>query len=150
MPTPTPTPPPPILDHYTVYLATGPDGPSVNLVDQFQTQTVDLGSVVAFAPPADKNTEGVLNPFDHLTCYDIPVGNFDASVDVFNQFGPQTLTVGDPDMLCVPTEKFPGPSPAPLTLDHYKCYGASGPSVNVPATLTDQFQGRGSRTPTIT
>ena len=57
-----------------------------------------------------------------------------------NQFGSQPLVLGDPDSLCVPTEKliFPGP----VFLDHYKCYVASGAPVDVGVALVDQFQGR--------
>ena len=128
------------LDHYTWYDAFGPVGPIVTLADQFQAQVVDLGPVIGFLPPADKNGEGITNPDDHLTCYWIPEGEFGAVVEVMNQFGPQTLDVGNPNSLCVPTEKFPGPIPLPLMLDHYKCYDAFGPPVLFPATLTDQFQ----------
>jgi hypothetical protein len=54
-----------------------------------------------------------------------------------NQFGAQPLTLGVPDSLCVPTEKliFPGP----VNVDHYKCYFASGPSVDAGVALQDQF-----------
>jgi hypothetical protein len=123
-----------------LYEASGPDGPPVTLVDQFQTQVVDLGTVRFFMVPASKNGEPIHDPVSHLTCYDIPEGQFGASVEVDNQFGPDFLGVGDPLALCVPTEKFPGPVPIPLLRDHYKCYEAGGYSMLGPSILLDQFQ----------
>jgi hypothetical protein len=47
------------------------------------------------------------------------------------------LSLTSPELLCVPTEKYP---PQSVFLDHYKCYAASGDNVAPPVSLVDQFQ----------
>jgi hypothetical protein len=131
------------VDHFQGYLNApgfGQPGPIVQIVDQFGAQTTDLDRPIRFLVPVDKNDEGIFDPFSHLTCYQILDGDPAPPVIATNQFGSQPLTLGDPDSLCVPTEKliFPGP----VFLDHYKCYVASGAPVDVGVALQDQFQGR--------
>ncbi len=130
-------------DHFQSYPAVqagGSDGPIVTIDDQFGSQTTDLGGVVRFWVPADKNDEGIDDPFSHLTCYDIVDGVAGPPVISTNQFGAQPLTLGVPASLCVPTEKliFPGP----VDVDHYKCYEATGAPIDVGVSIVDQFQGR--------
>ena len=58
-----------------------------------------------------------------------------------NQFGPlQTLIVGDPILLAVPTQK--NMEPAPHDLDHFLLYQAQGLPFQPPpiVDLQDQFQ----------
>jgi hypothetical protein len=132
---------PPGPDHFQAYPTTagaGLDGPIVQIVDQFGTQTTDLGPSIRFLVPADKNDEGIGDPFSHLTCYQITDGVAGPAVISTNQFGVQPLTLGTPDSLCVPTEKLI--SPGPVDLDHYKCYQAAGAPVDVGVTILDQFQ----------
>jgi len=133
---------PPPLDHYRMYAATGGTPLSqVTLIDQFQTQTTPLSNVEFFLVPTSKNGEPIFDPVPHLTCYGIPTGSFSTTVSVDNQFrNGQTLTVKQPDLLCVPSEKFPQPIPVPLNRDHYKCYEAQGDPVNAIVTLADQFR----------
>jgi len=131
------------VDHFQGYstsAALGLPGPIVQILDQFGMQTTDLGRPIRFLVPVDKNDEGIFDPFSHLTCYQIVDGSPAPPVIATNQFGSQPLVLGDPDSLCVPTEKliFPGP----VFLDHYKCYVASGAPVDVGVALVDQFQGR--------
>jgi hypothetical protein len=129
------------VDHFQGY-PTAPvaalDGPVVQIVDQFGAQTTDLGQALRFLVPADKNDEGLLDPFSHLTCYDIVDGNPAPPVIATNQFGSQPLTLGLPDTLCVPTEKLI--TPGPVLLDHYKCYEAAGAPLDIGVVLLDQFQ----------
>ena len=54
-----------------------------------------------------------------------------------NQFGPQKLTVTDPILLGVPSQK--DTEPPPSGLDHFKCYQATGNPVNAVVDLIDQF-----------
>ena len=131
------------VDHFQGYstsVVSGLPGPIVQIMDQFGVQTTDLDRPIRFLVPVDKNDEGIFDPFSHLTCYQILDGDPAPPVIATNQFGSQPLTLGDPDSLCVPTEKliFPGP----VFLDHYKCYVASGAPVDVGVALQDQFQGR--------
>jgi hypothetical protein len=127
-------------EHYRAYpiaAGTGSDGPVVQIDDQFGSQTTDLGSSIRFLVPVSKNAEPMFDLFSHLTCYTISDGVAGPPVISTNQFGPQPLTLGAPDSFCVPTEKLI--APGPINLDHYKCYLASGPSVDAGVALQDQF-----------
>ncbi|MBW2399614.1 MAG: hypothetical protein JRG80_10100, partial [Deltaproteobacteria bacterium] len=128
------------VDHFRVYpnsAGFGIDGPIVQIDDQFGSQTTDLGGVVRFMVPADKNQEGLADFFSHLTCYQIVDGVAGPAVISTNQFGAQSLTLGAPDTLCVPTEKLI--TPGPVNIDHYKCYVATGAPVDLGVSLQDQF-----------
>jgi len=130
-------------DHYQSYpisAATALDGPIVQIDDQFGSQTTDLGPSTRFLVPVDKNDEGISDPISHMTCYDIVDGAPAPPVISTNQFGAQPLTLGDPNSLCVPTEKLI--TPGPVDVDHYKCYEAAGAPVDFGVGLVDQFQGR--------
>jgi hypothetical protein len=91
--------------------------------------------------PADKNGEGIEDPFSHLTCYQIDEGEpAPSNVTVTNQFvTDEPLDVNVPKELCVPTEKLI--APGPVDIDHFKCYEASGDPVDINVGLVDQFQG---------
>jgi hypothetical protein len=92
--------------------------------------------------PADKNGEGLQDSISHLACNPILDGNQGYPlVIVNNQFGDAVLDVGDAQQLCVPTEKLI--TPGAVTIEHFKCYQASGSPVNAPAALVDQFQSWG-------
>ncbi len=135
--------PPPGPDHFQSYPTSpliGNDGPIVQIVDQFGSQTTDLGLPIRFLVPVDKNDEGLGDPISHLTCYQIFDGVAGPAVISTNQFGAQPLTLGDPDSLCVPTEKLI--TPGPVDIDHYKCYVASGAQIDIGVGLVDQFQAR--------
>jgi hypothetical protein len=154
--TPTNTPgqpttgPTPQIDHFKLYDMEGPLAPPVTVADQFQpAQQHQLGQANCLGLPVIKNMEGpFLNPIEHLTCYDIinPPPAPVLGVQITNQFGPQVIQVRQPLHLLVPSLKVPGP-PAPtplptppgLTLDHYKCYDATGPAPMLPVMLQDQF-----------
>jgi hypothetical protein len=134
-------PPPGALDHFLYYDATGPDGPPVTVVDQFGPQPagLDLGPVVSFLVPADKNAEGLVDPFSHLTGYlapgpQSPVG----LVRVTNQFGVRNLELGPVRELLVPTRKLIG-AQGPITIDHFLCYDAHGTPINKTVSVRDQF-----------
>ena len=80
----------PVLDHFRVYpnaAGFGLDGPVVQIEDQFGTQVTDLRSPIRFMVPVDKNDEGLLDFFSHLTCYQIPGGAAGPAVISTNQFG---------------------------------------------------------------
>ena len=78
----------------------------VGLEDQFGVHPqVLVDEPELFCNPVDKNNEGILHPEAHLTCYDIDRDEEERDVTVLNQFGPQTLEVEDPKLLCVPSEK---------------------------------------------
>jgi len=95
------------VDHFKCYTA---EGDSVNqivdLQDQFDIEPdVLVAKPKLFCNPVDKNSEGILNPAAHLTCYKINDDGVKRNVFVENQFGVQTLKVGKPELLCVPSQK---------------------------------------------
>ena len=134
-------PPPGALDHFLYYDAAGPDAPPVTVVDQFGPQPagLDLGPVRSFLVPANKNQEGLVDPYSHLTGYvmDGPVPDVRA-VQVTNQFGQRNLQIGPARQLLVPTRKWIGPQ-GPITIDHFACYNAHGTPIDQTVLVTDQF-----------
>lgn len=156
---PVPSPTPPLeqrVDHFRCYLPF--NNPVVNtniqLIDQFDAamhavENINLLIIFRFCNPVTKSVAGVVTPMvsikHHLTIFLInPQAIIMRTVTVKNQFGTQTLSVADARALAVPTGKaiFPNPAPpAPIDMDHYKCYIASGNPVNVLVTLSDQFFG---------
>jgi len=57
-----------------------------------------------------------------------------------NQFGDQTLRIGAPEMLLVPTHKIEKGSAPPERLDHFKCYRVlKGSPIGRTVSLRDQF-----------
>jgi hypothetical protein len=104
------------LDHYKCYKAKDLKNPkfaktTVALADQF---TVNDGNFEAkkpflFCTPVDKNSEGIINAVDHLTCYKVKGPKLDKNdrpdVEVVNQLGTVRLNAKKPFLLCVPSEK---------------------------------------------
>ena len=137
-------PPPVSLDHFLLYsvMYGAPLGVSVGLIDQFVDEQVDVGEPVLFANPVQKTvgdevTE-IENPDKHLVFYAIEGGVFQTQVQIDNQFGEQTLDVGNPYYLGVPSEKVNFVEVKPL--DHFKCYDVvDAPPLDVYVDLMDQF-----------
>jgi uncharacterized repeat protein (TIGR01451 family) len=127
-----PGPPPTMLDHFQCYRVSGGHDDDdhhgddddhgsasrrVELKDQFMTETVQVRRPVALCNPVEKTHDGVVTPIGsptkHLVCYSIKAARFSATVNVRNQFGDATLSVGRPHSLCVPSEKSDLPPPPP-------------------------------------
>ncbi|MEE9270537.1 MAG: hypothetical protein V3V49_09790 [Candidatus Krumholzibacteria bacterium] len=109
----------------------------ITLVDQFDIFKTDSVVLDKFATPVDKNGSGIFDPTLHQTWWEIfqPQPGRDVLLD--NQFGTQTWHVMDARYLVLPALKDEfGPPPV---WNHYKCYDAVGPPVNIPVTLIDQF-----------
>jgi hypothetical protein len=107
--------PPQGLDHFRCYTAAGTSAMTPELVrlgDQF---IAAAGHYVLnpklFCNPVKKTrldtgeVTPILNPDLHLACYTMTRVPFQTNRDIINQFGPQTLAIGAPDTLCVPTRK---------------------------------------------
>ena len=100
------------LDHYKCYRASGPVvGTSVGLNDQFsQDPNFFVHSPILLCNPVAKRHDPLVfpiqNPVDHLVCY---IGRasqpFTGSAGTNDQFIGEDLTLSDPDILCVPSEK---------------------------------------------
>jgi hypothetical protein len=155
-----------ILDHFKCWVVKDSNTPSsvVYLQDQFDagppgTTAGSFESVVVDPPDFFCNPTrklhagiftGIVNPDDHLTCYQITDAAGSAfqprSVVVQNQFGSQTIDVVKPTELCAPTQKIliddkkpPTGGGVPLDLDHFKCYDVKGSQLKEPVSLQDEF-----------
>ena len=161
-----PPAPAPDLDHFRCYaVATGhPGARVVQLQDQFdlalgKTEEVLVGFPIGFCNPVAKTVPGpgqspgqttdIRDHDAHLTLYEIHETSAERhptwKVTVDNQFGRQTLFAGRPVVLAVPTHKASVDGVdtglnAPQTLDHFKCYRASGRTLDRTVTLADQFE----------
>ncbi len=103
------------LDHYKCYNVTRAlaVNATVNLVDQFNTESVTVRKAKWFCNPVDKNGEGIINVEDHLVFYDIvPQTPFSTSVTAVDQFGSHPLNVTGSLYLGVPSKKFEVDVPA--------------------------------------
>ena len=81
---------------------------TVNLLDQFHLEPdVDVGPGRYLCNPVEKNFEGPPPlPEQHLACYEIlqpPLGELHFLAD---QFGPHDGFVEEPELLCLPSQKF--------------------------------------------
>lgn len=147
-------PPDQRVDHFRCYppLTNPTIATNIQLIDQFDAamhavENINQLTIFRFCNPVQKTVNGVVTPMvsikHHLTIFLInPQPIIMRTVVVKNQFGQQTLSVADARALAVPTGKAiqPNPAPpAPVDMDHYKCYVASGNPVNVLANLKDQF-----------
>lgn len=148
------------LDHFKWYDARPAEGfvfepRNVTLADQFETLKVTVLRPDGLLNPANKNDEGIFNPFAHLTSYqtrdDRATPIFvPRTVQVTNQFGTQLLEIRKrDDHLLVPSAKrivdsadLDTPT-VPQNLDHFKCYRAElkppGPFPQFDVALKDQF-----------
>lgn len=136
----------PVLDHYWCYSTTStPVNENVELQDQFNTALVPatVGAPERFCTPAKKKhgdkTFKIVDANAHLIFYKIGTPAFKLlNVEVKNQFGTQQLKVFAPAIyLAVPTTLVG--TPAPASLDHFKCYKVKGPNSGAIIGLKDKF-----------
>jgi len=147
----------PPVDHFKCYFTNPSQEVARPLVlnDQFDEQLgrpeqVGLLKSQWFCNPVAKKTHGSSSPINHpdqhLVFYFIEPQPTEAwTVTVTNQFlrgAPQTLMVGPPAYLAVPTQKLGFRLGIPDDLDHFKCYTVrEGLAPNEPRVLDDQFPG---------
>ena len=127
-------------DHFQVWrLVPPPVTISAQVQDQFMTDQMQLTRIEFLANPARKDTFVILHPDDHLTWYSGVGRDTLLTVEFYNQFGLDTVQIGQPSHLVLPTQKLPHPPPS-TTLDHYKAYRILNPQSFVRiTTLFDQF-----------
>ncbi len=82
----------------------------VQLTDQFQSYKTTVGAPQFFCTPVTKKVLSGVNmrvplPANHLACYQIKGPAIQQSRPYTNQFIMDTVTVGVPQLLCVPTNK---------------------------------------------
>jgi hypothetical protein len=146
-------PPAPQLDHFKCYNVRNgtPVGDFVDVADQFGYYSfVQVLEADWFCNPVDKNGEGMTNPDNHLTVYNITGvtwGWWNVTVD--NQFGWRELTVYGPVALAAPTWKtYPNLHGPPQYLDHYLLYEVViGLPVGEHVNLDDEFPGVAENVP---
>ncbi|ANM28831.1 hypothetical protein ABI59_03245 [Acidobacteria bacterium Mor1] len=112
-------------DHYKCYDAkplSSFNGPDVDLVDRFGPTLADVVKLDKLCTPVDKNGEGMVDPNTHLACYSIndDPDFADAQMEIWNQFGEESLRITRAGTLCVPTV-IDGET-ASGAVDHFKCY----------------------------
>lgn len=83
---------------------------TVQLTDQFQSYRTALGAPQFFCTPVTKKVISgphviVPAPANHLTCYQIQGPGIQQSRPYTNQFIQGTVSVGVPQLLCLPTNK---------------------------------------------
>ncbi len=141
------------IDHFKCYVSkkpivVHPAVSSIQLQDQFDGSRFEKAKVVhlyRFCNPVQKQHGHTVTPILHkqlhLAIYSItahPTVNH--KVVLRNQFGTQTISVGSPSWLAVPTSKNSHAQPDPTALNHFKCYPVlHSKPVNVIVTLTDQW-----------
>ncbi len=153
-----------VVDHQLCYTATATGfkiPPNVVLEDQFATKgfAAKVGPLVKNCNPVQKTVDlpagpkvtRITNPNAHLACFKITAPTQPTkTVVVTNQFGSGTLSVGQPQILCLPTWKsLTGPPQEPVDqppyLSHFTCYSvtyvAGTPQYKVPGpvSLRDEF-----------
>jgi hypothetical protein len=135
-------------NHYLVYQLANqyPVDISLTLFDQFDEHFGEFSTnnlvLDKFANPVGKNNEPIFNELIHQTWWQINDPQGVKEVGFLNQFGHQTWDVGDGRYLVLPALK-DQPGDIPLW-NHYKCYDAVGPSLDIEVLLHDQWGGFGS------
>ena len=94
-----------------------------------------------FANPVEKNGESYFNQSIHQTWWWIDDPQDTKQVGLLNQFGHQDWDVGNGRYLVLPAWKDVPDGDFPPFWNHYKCYEAEGPPVNVDVLLHDQWGG---------
>jgi hypothetical protein len=106
-----------VFSHFLCYQPnpTGPPPPPprnvVNLTDQFNAFQTQLGPAVLFCTPVQKKLQPGVRPLpvpppaSHLTCYVLQGPPANKRVMASNQLQRQILTIAQPQLLCVPTNK---------------------------------------------
>jgi hypothetical protein len=140
-------------NHFRCYIIsqqTPQPAEAITLDDQFTEEPISTfaGEPIMFCPPTEKTVGDEVFPIEdeeeHYALYNAPGPAVPRTVLVSDQFGtnvPWQITT--PKYVMVPTAK----TINEVTFDdrenmnHYWCYEATGPRVNVRATLDDQFNG---------
>lgn len=150
------------LDHFWCYAASEAAPPTafstIVVKDRFGEHQGNVGAVTQFCNPTRKTHSGeavgvaegvsvpINHPDDHLTLYSVGIERQPSrSVVVSNQFGrQQALTLGQAAALAVPTQKVvPNDHEAPVELDAFLCYTASGRDVGQGVGIQDELHRTG-------
>ena len=130
----------PAIDHYKVYQTMGPPFPGpIMLMDQFGQREIFELILNRFATPASKNQEPVFDEIAHQTWWQFQHPEPPRTVIVKNQFGEFEWMVGDAAYLLNPALKNMDPTMPLPDLNHYTCYDAFGPPIQLEVFLEDQF-----------
>jgi hypothetical protein len=130
----------PATNHYKTYETTGPFFPGpVWSRDQFGEVVIDELMLTKFATPVSKNNEGICDTLAHQSWWEFLVPQPIRIIEAQDQFGTHEWMLGDARFLLLPALKNdPTGQPIP-ELNHYICYDANGPMIEIPVRLGDQF-----------
>ena len=137
--------------HYTWWeLEPRPITRTVNVANQFGTQTLLLSLSRYLLNPALKNESGSLPLANHYKCYDCTGNDVRVTgVTMIDQFGTHRADISVPLWFCTPTEKRVAGVVYPIVDPnrHYVCYIYSPPHspLTFAADVTDQFMSRATR-----
>jgi hypothetical protein len=135
----------PTWDHYHGYLVLNQvlHNEQVTLTDQFGTRIERTFYLEWFANPTEKQHGTITYPINHpelhYAWWAITQQPFSKDVIATNQFGDQPIHIGQTSDLLNPAVKnAPTQTPPPIA-NHYLAYECTGPAIDVPLILTDQF-----------
>jgi hypothetical protein len=107
------------LDHYACYRVNGPavNPPAASLRDQFGPHQVEMIRPVELCNPVEKRIPArnevtpIVNPDDHLVCYELVPQTVSRLPLARNQFGQGIVRIEALNRLCLPTFKTEIPDP---------------------------------------
>ncbi len=132
-------------------------GVTTDLDDQFQAEEHGVKKLRGICNPADKNSEGIVDPNTHLTPWAIKstgAKHVSQTVTTYDQFGRLSLTTAKTERLMIPAAKsltapppwiVSAPGGADHNVDSYQCYkvkitpGSTPFPKGVTVTIDDQF-----------
>ncbi|UCH85238.1 MAG: hypothetical protein JSW50_05990 [Candidatus Latescibacterota bacterium] len=131
----------PGIDHYKLYdTPLGPpfSGP-VWVRDQFWEVVITELWLSKFGTPVSKNDVEVCDWMAHQTWWEFFVPGSIWTIEAQDQFGTHDWILFDPRFLVLPALKNEGVGQPLPELNHYLCYEAQGPPVQIEVFLEDQF-----------
>lgn len=131
----------PGIDHYKLYDTLSPpfQGP-VFVRDQFGQMDIPELWMSKFATPVSKNNEPMCDPMAHQSWWEFPPQPGPVwLIEAQDQFGTHEWALFGAVYLVLPALKNEGVGQPLPVLNHYLCYEAQGPVLQIPVVLADQF-----------
>jgi hypothetical protein len=130
----------PAIDHYKTYETIGPTitGP-ITSRDQFGEVVITDLMLTKFATPVRKNDEEICDTLSHQTWWEFLFPQPTRMIEAQDQFGTHDWMLGDARYLLLPALKNDPVGQEIPELNHYLCYEAQGPTLDIQVRLHDQF-----------
>ena len=130
----------PAIDHYKTYETFGSPIPGpFRLKDQFGEMIVPDLWLSKFATPVSKNDEPICDDIAHQSWWEFDMPQPIRMIEAQDQFGTHDWMLGDARFLLLPALKNEGVGQPLPELNHYLCYDAQGPVMDMEVLLVDQF-----------